>query len=460
MEPLHLGIDLGTSGLKVAAVNGAGRVLVEAEQSYAIDRPSPDRAEIDPRVWVQALSSAVAALGDVSFVSAGIAGQMHGLVLVDARGEACRPAMLWPDRRAQAQLSRWQDLGPDASRRLANPLVAGMAGPMLAWVLDNEPEVLARARWAVQPKDYLRGQLGGALVTERSDASATLLWDVPADAWAFDLIDALGLPAGLLATVVPSDTAVGQARLPGGPVLVAGAGDTPAALLGSGGLSPGQVQINVGTGAQVLLGVAEPQPSSTPVTHLYADAGQAWYAMAAIQNGGLALNKVREWLGLSWPEFFERASSAQVGAGGVSVVPFLSGERGGVASPSSRGAWLGLTGATSSADLARAAVEAMLFAIRRGVQLLGTRPDVVRATGGGLRDAMVAQSLADVLRARVDVIPERSASAIGAAMLAARGVGLDLPLASPAPRVFEPRASAALEAAYELWCERLVAGEV
>lgn len=458
MSALYLGIDLGTSGLKAAAVRADGAVAAEAEAAYAVDRPAPGRAEVWPHQWEVALKSALAQLGHLRFDAVGIAGQMHGVVLVDGEGNPCRPAILWPDRRAEPELAAWRDLSGDQRQRLANPITAGMAGPMLKWVQNHQRDVLSRAKAALAPKDYLRTRLGGPMATERSDASATLLWDVPGDGWAIDVVESLGLPAELLPGIVPSSLVVGQARLLGDAALVAGAGDTPAALLGAGGLAPGEVQINLGTGAQILIGVDTPRPVADPITHLYADAQASWYAMAAIQNAGLALNKARQWLGLDWPDFFATAASATEGADGVSILPFLAGERGGVAGPDSHGAWIGLTDATTSAHLARAAVEGMLFTVRRGLELLSEVPTAVRVSGGGVREPFVAQLLSDVLAAEVSVVPERSASALGAAMLAAAGVGWTLPGPAIEPRVYEPRQSSALEDAYRRWLSRLGAG--
>lgn len=439
---MFLGIDLGTSGLKLAAVRDDGTVAAEAEAGYEVDRPQPGFAEIDPNTWVDALESVLPAQ---SWTAVGLAGQMHGVVLVDAKGSAVRPAVLWPDRRADVQ--PWQALPADMRQRLANPLTPGMAGPILAWLQEHEPDNINAAQAALQPKDYVRARLGGAMVAERSDASATLLWDVPGDQWASDVVDALGLPARLLPHVVSSSHVVGSARLPGEPALVAGAGDTPAALLGAGGLAPGHVQVNLGSGAQILMGVEAPQPAPDPVTHLYADADRAWYGMVALQNGGLALDRARQWLGLSWDELFAAGSS-----NGVTVLPFLSGERGAVAGPDARGAWLGMSDTTTRADLARAAVEGMVFAVAEGVAVLAGSVEQVRLTGGGARNPAVPQLLADALQARVNVVPERSASALGAAMLAATGVGVELPPPTDDPVVFDPGAPLP---AYEVWRERL-----
>jgi len=460
MSDVFLGIDLGTSGLKVSAVHEDGVVVAETEAAYQVQHPLPGHAEIDPQAWYRALQQALGQLSGVRLRSLGIAGQMHGLVLVDADGAPCRPAVLWPDRRAASQLPAWRGLSAAQRTRLANPLTPGMAGPILRWIQLHEPVTLQAAAAVLQPKDYLRTLLAGGPVGERSDASATLLWDIPADTWASDVIDTLGLPGHLLPQVVPSQEVVGTADLPGEPVVVAGAGDTPAALLGSGGLAPGEVQVNLGSGAQILVGIDSPDPVADPVTHLYADAGKAWYGMVALQNGGLALNRVREWLRMTWDELFAASAAVTAGAGGVSIVPYLSGERGGVAAQSSRGAWLGLSDGTTRADIARAAVEGMVFAIRQGIDLLGGAPRAIRVTGGGARNPLVPQLLADVTGARVEVFPDRSASALGAAMLAAAGVGAVIPLIREEPTVFTPRPAPQVHAAYQLWHDRLPAADL
>jgi xylulokinase len=184
--------------------------------------------------------------------------------------------------------------------------------------------------------------------------------------------------------------------------------------------------VNLGTGAQVLRAGAAPVADDVPVVHTYADVDGGWYAMAALQNGGSAWAWVRGVLGLSWPEFFAAAESAPAGAGGVEFSPFLAGERGGVAGPDDRGSWTGLGEATTRAELARAAVQGVVRAVGAAVELLGSPEGPVVLTGGGGRPPLVRQLLADVLRRPVTWLPLRSASAIGAAVLAARGTGLDV----------------------------------
>jgi xylulokinase len=452
-----LGADLGTSGLKLIALDLTGQVVAEAERGYPIDRPGPDRAETDVWVWRHAFDEALAAvapaLAGVRVHALGLSGQMHGAVLVDDAGRALRPALLWADARATAELDLWRALPPADRAALANPLVPGMTGPMLAWLARHEPRVVDRAAAVLLPKDALRATLvpGSLPATDRSDASATLLWDVTTDDWSAAAVAATGVDRALLPVVRPSDDVIGTARLSIGEVpVVTGGADTPLALLAAG--TP-VAQLNLGTGAQLLRPGWLPAPVADPVVHGYADVSGAWYAMAALQNGGSAWEWVCGVLGMSWAELFTAAAATPAGSGGVSFRPFLTGERGGVARPSDRGGWSGLHPGTTRGDLARAAVEGVVFAIGAAFRLLdvpgGDEPVVL--TGGGARPATVRQLLADVLRRPVRHLPRRSASAIGAALLAGRGLGLDVVPEGPPGTVVEPRPEAGLRAAADRW---------
>jgi xylulokinase len=426
-----LGADVGTSGLKLVALAEDGAVVAEAEEAYEPERPQPGWAQNDVGTWLAALVRAEDRLSLPAPARAlGLSGQMHGAVLVDERGAALGPALLWPDSRAAGLLDRWRRLPAADRAALANPLVPGMTGPLLAWLAAHEPSSVATAAGVVLPKDAVRaGLVPGAPATDRSDASATLLWDVVADDWSAAAVSAAGVPSRLLPAVRPSAEVVGAWR--DVPVVVGGA-DTPLALLASG-VEDGLL-VNLGTGVQVVRAGAAPVAEAEPVVHRYADVDGGWYAMAALQNGGSAWAWVRGVLGLSWPEFFGLAESAPAGAGGVRFAPFLTGERGGVAGPDDRGAWSGLGAGTTRADLARAAVEGVVGAVGAAAELLGAGGDPVVLTGGGGRSPLVRQLLADALRRPVSWLPLRSASAIGAAVLAGRGIGLAVvPRMEPEP---------------------------
>jgi xylulokinase len=466
----YLGIDVGTSGLKAALVGDDGRLLATADEPYPIFTPAPGCVEADPREWItaakRATSRVVSEVAEVHVRAIGVSGQMHGVVLCDESGRPVAPAILWPDRRATNVLDRWRKLPAEQLARLANPIVPGMTGPMLCWLVEHHPDVVDLAAVALLAKDVVRHALTSHPAmplppTDRSDASATLLWDLPRDRWAEDVAAAVGLPNRLLPVALPSSRQVGQTdwlsrMVPDATpdaAVAAGAGDTPAAVLAVGSAD---VHINLGTGAQVIVRrSAATRTGAHPSTHLYADATDGWYAMAALQNGGLALDHVARLLDTGWDGLIAAAARGRPGV--VSFLPFLTGERGGVASPSSAGGWLGVGLDTTRDDLARAAVEGVLFAIRRGVELLGAPASgqtEVTLSGGGWRSSLLVQLAADVLGRPVRRLRLRSASAVGAAMLAARCVGDDLVPQRRQDSVVDPTGSPQLEDAYQHWLAR------
>ena len=264
-QPALLGIDLGTSSVKVVVLELDGRMLGfdnRRRTRWTSQAPAGPRPTL--RLWwdavVGATRAAVAACNGATPVAIGFSGQMHGLVPTGSDGRAVRPAMLWSDSRAVGELDAYRSLPASLRDRLGNPLTPGMAGPMLAWLRTHERHTYDATRWALQPKDWLRAQLTGQFHAEPSDASATLLYDVVADDWDRDLVAALGLDpeswhhcsvaAGHRAGVLLPGPAAELGLDPGIPV-AAGAGDTAAAALGSG-LARGDSQLTIGTGAQVV----------------------------------------------------------------------------------------------------------------------------------------------------------------------------------------------------------------
>src|SRR3989440_4858023 len=257
-----LGIDLGTSAVKVLILDTEGNTLSVSKAGYEVMAPRPGWAESDPNAWwratVTAVQTAIAQVPQVKITTIGLSGQMHGLVLADEEGRPTRPALLWADTRAEQELKRYQVLPPALLQRLANPLVPGMAGPLLCWIADHEASVYQATRWALQPKDWLRLCLTDSVAADPSDASATLLYDLPADDWADDVIAALDLRRELFAPIAPSAALAGtlSARaakalgLSAGLPVATGAAHTAAAALGTRLLTPGPLQLTPGTGAQ------------------------------------------------------------------------------------------------------------------------------------------------------------------------------------------------------------------
>jgi xylulokinase len=453
-----LGLDLGTSSAKAVVTDTGGKVLAQASAGYAVTSAMAGYAESEPADWWSAVTAcareAVQGAGGARPSAIGLAGQMHGLVLTSAAGQALRPALLWADSRATGALRAYRRLGPAALARLANPLAPGMTGPLLMWVAEHEPDTYRDARWALQPKDWLRARLTGEVHAEPSDASASLLYDVPGDRWDLEVVGALSLDASLLAPVLPSGGAPAghltagagaELGLPAGLLLAAGAGDTAAAALGSG-IGPGDVQLTVGTGAQVIRPLATPVSRAEAGVNLYRSATpDGWYQMGATVSAGLSLNWVREVMNASWAELY--ASADRPGQAHDPIfIPHLSGERTPYSDPALRGSWTALSLADDRTSLLRCALEGTAFAIRDALDaLLGEdRPPRLRLAGGGTLAAGWRQLLADVLGLPLYAVDVAAASGRGAALLGAHAAGLlsfdDIqgPLVPPVSLVAEP----------------------
>ena len=324
-----LGIDLGTASLKLAIVDEDGHERAFASAAYAVTTPHPGWAETPVDAWWNALRDAAARLpaSEREAVGAiGFSGQMHGVVIADESNQALRPAMLWPDTRALDLLDAWSAPQP-------NPVAPGMAGPLLRWLAVNEPAVMRKTRWALQPKDWLRTALGGEVCTDPSDACATAL-AAPSGVWDDALIAEIGLQREWFAPLAPSYAAAGTlnadaAKLLGlraGIVLAVGAGDTACAALGSGLCSDGDALLTTGSGGQIVV-MSTDAPTPIIGLHAYRAATDQWYRMAAMQNVGVALEAVRGWLGYdNWPSAYGDAFSAAPSAR-VTFLPYLSGER-------------------------------------------------------------------------------------------------------------------------------------
>src|SRR5215210_324603 len=208
-----LGLDLGTSSVKALLLDEGGAVLGESSVSYAVRTPRPGWAESSPEDWWEAvLEATAAAVGrrGAEVTALGLSGQMHGVVLADELGLPLRPAILWADARSSAELAAYRRLYDDLNRRLANPPAVGMAGPSLLWLREREPDTYESARWALQPKDWLRMRLTGEAAAEPSDASATLLYDLIADDWSYAAAEDLGLRTELLPSLPPPPQSPGR----------------------------------------------------------------------------------------------------------------------------------------------------------------------------------------------------------------------------------------------------------
>lgn len=440
-----VGVDLGTGSVKVAVVDEAGKIRAKASRAYDISSPQAGWAETDPRVWLEATEQAAAEITEhiPGAEGVGFSGQMHGVVLCDASLEPLRPAIIWADTRSAQEAAAMQaDLGDEVLARLGSPAVSGFAATSLKWLATHEPDVLAQASYALQPKDWLRARLGGAVITEPSDASGTLLADVASGTWDDDAITWVGIDRELLPPIVGSVDAAGQLTIAGHALpCVAGAADTAAAIVGMG-LSVDEGFTAVGSGSQTVSVLAEPSGGIARGTHLFATAGapgSGWYRIGAVQNAGIALRRALEWFGAT-PQEANGALDSGVRASDPIFVPYVAGERTPFVDASLRGAWLGLGLDTDRQALLRSIVEGVAQAVALGIQAVqgaGAHvPDPLPLIGGGAVDPRFQQLIADVSGRRLAPTEQPDAAVVGAARLV-----LGTAESPPAPKstVVEPR---------------------
>lgn len=442
---LVLGVDLGTGSVKAALVDTAGRVVMSAVRGYAVESPEAGWAQSEPAAW---LAAATDAARDVMQrwtgarpVAVGLSGQMHGVVLCDGEGNALRDAIIWADTRSGDVARRIaSDLGPRELARLGSAPFPGFAGVTLAWLAQHEPEILARARWALQAKDWMRMQLTGVAATDPSDASGTLLYDLVAGAWSPAALEACGVRSELLAPVVASDTLAGEVRdtrsrvadsgLVGLPVAIGGA-DAACGIHGLG-LRPGEGALALGTGAQLSSVIAAPDPDESLRTHTFAavgSIGSAYYRLAAMQSGGLALERALSWLGATVDEA-QAALASGIRADDPVFLPFVAGERSPYLDPDLRASWQDLALATSREAMLRSVLEGMAYVVSAGFTAIvesGAAPAAPLTTlGGGSRDPAYVALLAEVLGIALRPAIVSDATVVGAARLGASAVGMDV----------------------------------
>jgi len=469
-DPCVLGIDLGTGSTKAILLDASGVELAVASVPVRLSRPRPGWVESDPENWWLSVKGAVAKVletAESSVRAIGLSGQMHGVVLTHADGRPLRPAVLWLDRRAGTSLDAYRALQPATRALLGNPLVPGMAGPLLHWLAAQEPAVLRDAEWALQPKDWLRLRLVGLAGSEASDASGTLLFDVFQNTWALPIVEALGIPARLLPPLSACDAVAGpldvsiarELGLPGGIPVAFGAADTAAALVGTGLSETGPVQLTVGSAAQVVTLRRLPRPDPELRYHVFASAVPGlWYAMAAVQAVGVALSWALNAFNATWEEAYEMLDAAPCGGADSPVfIPHLAGARSPSMNTSARAGFLGLELRHDRADLLRAVFEGVAFSIAEAADALPEFVDTsdLYLAGGGTLHRTWRQLLCDLLARRLLIVENPNASARGAALLGGRAAGI-IGKAGPVLPVVdelkpEPRAHELLAMAFERW---------
>jgi xylulokinase len=442
-----LGIDLGTSELKLALLGEDGRLVATAGAPLQLSRPRPRWSEQHPHDWWTALVAAAAelraaqprAFADVQAI--GLSGQMHGAVLLDAANAVLRPAILWNDTRSAAECAELERRLPELPQIAGNLAMPGFTAPKLLWVATHEPELFARCAKVLLPKDWLRWRLTGAYFSDMSDAAGTLWMDVGARAWSPELLEAGGMtPAQMPALVEGSDVAgtlhaeaAAALGLRAGMPVAGGGGDNAASAVGIGAVEAGQGFLSLGTSGVLFVVTDRYRPNPASAVHAFCHALPGrWHQMSVMLSCANCLTWVTRLTGAA----NEGALLEKVAALGDAdleraplFLPYLSGERTPHNDPHAQGAFFGLTHETDAARLGHAVVEGVAFGLADGLHALqaaGTSVQRLSLVGGGSRSALWAQLLADVLA--VELVTTEGAEAggaMGAARLAWLALGRD-----------------------------------
>jgi xylulokinase len=403
-----VGLDVGTSGVKGIAVDDEGRILAVAESSYPLSTPHPGFAEQDPEDWWQAAQDVLVRLPDGPI---GLSGQMHGLVVQDEAGAVLRPAILWNDQRTAAECAEIERrIGLERLIELTgNRALTGFTAPKLLWLRSHEPQVYARIRHVLLPKDYVRFRLTGERAIDAADASGTLLFDVARRRWSDEVCDALELPREWLPPAFESTE-------------VAGAGDQAAAALGVGVAAPGPVSVVLGTSGVVFAALPAYAPDAQARVHVFCHAVPGtWHAMGVMLSAAGSAAWLRTALDAGHEALEAEAEPWAPGVEGLLFAPYLAGERTPYPDPDARGAFTGLSLRHDRGALWRAMLEGVAFGLRDSLELLrslGVDAQTGRLSGGGAKSDLWTRITASVLDLPLERMQLEEGAAYGAALLA------------------------------------------
>ena len=445
-----IGIDLGTSGVKVVLLDAAGQLLASKTEKLSVSRPQALWSEQDPESWWQATDKALQALAaeqDLSQVQAiGLSGQMHGATLLDAQHRVLRPAILWNDGRSAVQCRELEEKVSDSRQITGNLMMPGFTAPKLLWIKQHQPEIFAKVAKVLLPKDYLRFRLTGEFATDMSDAAGTLWLDMAARDWNDALLSACGLSREQMPALFEGCQITGQlspqiaARWGMSTVpVVAGGGDNAAGALGVGMFQPGQAMLSLGTSGVYFVVSDGFRSNPESAVHSFCHAlPQRWHLMSVMLSAASCLDWAAQLSGCKdVPQLLAEAENAQRDLPPVWFLPYLSGERTPHNNPEAKGVFFGFTHQHGRPELARAVLEGVGFALAQGMDVLhnsGVKPQTIMLIGGGARSAFWRQLLADISGQTLDYCRGGDVGpALGAARLALIALHPETPLAELLP---------------------------
>ena len=451
-----IGIDIGTSATKTLLMNTDGSILASASYTYGMKQPENGWAEQDPRDWRAAVFTTIKKVVTDSGVAAedvagiGLSGQMHGLVMLDENYELICDCIIWCDQRATEQVAEMERILPVEKwiEITANPPIAGWTAAKILWTKENKPEMFAKCRHILLPKDYIRFELTSILATDVSDASGMQLLDVKNRTWSYEVMDKLGFPRDLFAELHESvdiigcltEAAAAECGLLPTTVVVAGGSDNACAAIGTGVVRQGEAMISLGTSAVVYshLDQFAQIPGGGLHTCCCAVPG-CWHTMGGPQSAGLSTEwfknnfcvDVAEKAEADGKNFFsimaEEMEKIPIGSDRLIYLPFLMGERTPHMTPYYRGAFLGLNVVHTQWHMLKAIMEGISYCLADCNNMLreqGVEIASVRACGGGSKNQQWRKILADLFRCTIYTLVQEEGPAYGAAILAGTGTGL------------------------------------
>ena len=434
---LYIGIDLGTSAMKLLLMDAQGQIRNVVSKEYPLEFPQPGWSQQAPEDWKKALLEGVPELlkgfdgAEVAGIGAG--GQMHGLVVLDENDNVIRPAILWNDGRTAKQVDYLNGvIGKEKlSAMTANIAFAGFTAPKILWMKEEEPENFAKIAKIMLPKDYINYILTGVHSCDYSDASGMLLLDVEHKCWSSEMLEICGVREAQMPKLFESFDCIGTVKPDIAEVLglsssvrvCAGAGDNAAAAVGTGVVGEGGCNISLGTSGTVFISSEKFGVDDTNGLHAFAHADGGWHLMGCMLSAASCNKWLMEDIFRTDDYTGEQAAIAEekLGENHVFFLPYLMGERSPINDTNARGTFIGMTMDSSRADLTQAVLEGVAFAIRDSVEVarsLGITINSSKICGGGAKSPLWKRIFANVLNCELEIPVSEQGPGMGGAMLA------------------------------------------
>ena len=440
MEKGFIGIDLGTSAVKLLLMDETGKILRIVSREYPIRFPKPGWSEQSPEDWFHAAMAGLRELirgYEETIAGISFGGQMHGLVVLDEKDRVIRPAILWNDGRTGKECEYLNEtIGKNViSEETGNIAFAGFTAPKLLWMKENEPDLFARIRKIMLPKDYLAYRLSGVHATDASDASGMLLYDVKNRKWSEKMCELCGISTEQLARVYESYEVIGTilpeiADVLGVPKtvkIIAGAGDNAAAAVGTGTVRNGDCNLSLGTSGTIFIASDSFSVDPANALHSFAHATGRYHLMGCMLSAA-SCNKW--WMSDILKENDMQKVQKEIGELGknqIFFLPYLMGERSPHNDPDARAAFVGMRMDSTRGDMLQAIFEGVAFGLRDSLEIAraeGLDVQKTRICGGGAKSPLWRRIIANVMNLKVETLVAEEGPAMGGALLAAVGCGV------------------------------------